>query len=56
MLLRNLHRRTNGRTGGSDQECYQVARDLTRLEGCFVGISSGANVAAAIKLLKGREC
>ena len=39
----------------SDDECYQVTRNLARLEGCFVGISSGANVAAAIKLLKGRE-
>ena len=39
----------------SDDEAYQVARDLARLEGCFVGISSGANVAAALKLLKDKE-
>lgn len=39
----------------SDEEAYQTARDLARLEGCFVGISSGANVAAALKLLKKEE-
>lgn len=39
----------------SDAEAYQAARDLARLEGCFVGISSGANVAAALKLLKNKE-
>lgn len=37
----------------SDDEAYQMTRDLARLEGTFVGISSGANVSAAIKLLKG---
>lgn len=36
----------------SDDEAYQMTRDLARLEGTFVGISSGANVMAAIKLLK----
>jgi cysteine synthase len=39
----------------SDDEAYQMARDLARLEGTFVGISSGANVSAAIKLLKEKE-
>ena len=39
----------------SDQEAIQMARDLARLEGCFVGVSSGANVAAAVKLLRGAE-
>lgn len=39
----------------SDDEAVQAARDLARLEGCFVGISAGANVAAAIKLLRGAE-
>lgn len=39
----------------SDEEALQLARDLARLEGCFVGISAGANVAAAIKLLRGAE-
>lgn len=30
-----------------------MTRDLARLEGTFVGISSGANVMAAVKLLRG---
>lgn len=38
-----------------DEESMQMARDLARLEGCFVGISAGANVAAAVKLLRDRE-
>lgn len=37
----------------SDVEAYQMTRDLARLEGTFVGISSGANVIAAVKLLRG---
>ncbi|MCT4507448.1 MAG: cysteine synthase family protein [Tepidibacter sp.] len=39
----------------TDEEACQMARDLAKLEGTFVGISSGANVSAAIKLLKGKE-
>lgn len=39
----------------ADEEAYQMAKDLARLEGTFVGISSGANVRAAIKLLKDKE-
>ncbi len=39
----------------SDEESIQMARDLARLEGCFVGVSSGANVSAAIQLLRGAE-
>lgn len=39
----------------TDEEVTQVARDLARLEGTFVGYSSGANVAGAIQLLKGAE-
>ena len=31
----------------------RTARDLARLEGIFAGFSAGANVAAAIQLLKG---
>lgn len=34
----------------SDQEAIQTARDLARLEGLMCGISSGTNVAAALKL------
>lgn len=33
----------------------EVARNLASLEGAFVGFSSGANVAAAIQLLRGKE-
>ncbi|MBW5447721.1 pyridoxal-phosphate dependent enzyme [Cohnella sp. CFH 77786] len=39
----------------SDGEAIQAARDLARKEGIFAGFSSGANVAAALKLLQGKE-
>lgn len=39
----------------TDEEVTQMTRDLARLEGTFVGFSSGANVCAAIQLLKGKE-
>jgi cysteine synthase A len=39
----------------SDQEAIQTARALAQKEGIFAGFSSGANVAAAMKLLQGRE-
>jgi len=39
----------------SDEEAVAAARDLARLEGIFAGFSSGANVMAAIKLLRGKE-
>ncbi len=39
----------------SDEEAIQMVKDLARLEGTFVGVSSGANVCAAIKLLQGKE-
>ncbi|MDO4608764.1 MAG: cysteine synthase A [Clostridia bacterium] len=35
-----------------DEEALQASRDLARLEGIMCGISSGTNVAAAIKLAK----
>ena len=39
----------------SDAEAIQAARVLAKKEGIFAGFSSGANVAAAIKLLKTLE-
>ena len=36
----------------SDEEALATSRDLARLEGIMCGISSGTNVAAAIKLAK----
>ena len=34
----------------SNEEAFEVSRDLTRKEGIFAGISSGAILAAALKL------
>jgi cysteine synthase len=39
----------------SDQEAIKTARELAKKEGIFSGYSSGANVAAALQLLQGRE-
>lgn len=36
----------------TDEEAIRTARDLARLEGLLCGISSGTNVAAALKLAK----
>lgn len=36
----------------SDEEAIQTARDLAKLEGLMCGISSGTNVAAALKLAR----
>ena len=40
----------------SDEEAIQASKDLARLEGIMCGISSGTNVAAAIKLAKKLGC
>ena len=37
----------------SDEEAMQTARALAKREGLFCGFSSGANVCAAVKLLRG---
>jgi cysteine synthase A len=37
----------------SDEECAQAARDLAATEAIFGGYSTGANVCAAVKLLRG---
>ena len=39
----------------SDGEAIETARALARTEGVFAGFSSGANVCAALKLLRGIE-
>lgn len=36
----------------TDDEAIRTAKDLARLEGLMCGISSGTNVAAAVKLAK----
>ena len=36
----------------TDEEALQTSKDLARLEGLMCGISSGTNVAAAIKLAR----
>ena len=39
----------------TDDEAIAAARRLAREEGIFAGFSSGANLAAALKLLQGQE-
>jgi cysteine synthase A len=38
----------------SDEEAMDAARRLARVEGIFAGFSSGANIAAALRLVPGR--
>ncbi len=44
----------DGRLVVTDEEAIDVARRLAREEGIFAGFSSGANVAAAMRLVPGR--
>ena len=37
----------------TEEEAITTARQLARVEGLFAGFSSGANVAAALRLLRG---
>jgi len=50
-LIKKEH--INGFLQVSDQEAIETARRLAKSEGIFAGFSSGANVAAALKLLNG---
>ena len=45
----------DGFIGVTDEEAIAAARLLAREEGIFAGFSSGANLAAAMKLLAGPE-
>jgi cysteine synthase len=52
--LRLLNRQhADGYLQVSEDEAISTARDLARKEGLFAGFSSGANVAAALRLLSG---
>lgn len=51
-LLRREH--IDGRVRVTDEEAMEAARRLAREEGIFAGFSSGANIAAALRLLPGR--
>jgi cysteine synthase A len=50
-LLRCEH--VDGYVQVSDEEAIQAARRLAKEEGVFAGFSAGANVAAALRLLRG---
>jgi len=52
--LRFLNRQhVDGYLQVNEEEAIATARDLARKEGLFAGFSSGANVAAALRLLRG---
>jgi cysteine synthase A len=51
-MLRVEH--VDGRIRIGDDEAIDTARRLAREEGIFAGFSSGANVAAALRLVRGR--
>ena len=42
----------NGYLTVTDEEAIQATRDLAKYEGIFAGYSAGANLMAAIKLLR----
>lgn len=46
--------RIDGFISVTDQEAIDATRTLARVEGIFAGFSSGANIAAALRLLAGR--
>jgi cysteine synthase A len=46
-------RHIDGVIAVSDEEAIEYTRSLARLEGAFCGYSSGANICAAIRLLRG---
>ncbi len=48
------HAPADGTIVVSDEEAMDAARRLARIEGIFAGYSSGANIAAALRLLPGR--
>ena len=45
----------DGRITVTDDDAIARARELAKLEGVFAGFSTGANLAAALELLRGRE-
>ena len=45
----------DGRITVTDDDAIACARDLARTEGVFAGFSTGANLAAALELLRDRE-
>ena len=46
--------RPDGTLRVSDEESIAAARRLARVEGIFAGFSTGANIAAALRLLPGK--
>lgn len=48
------HARVDGVIRVSDEEAIHIARRLAREEGIFAGFSSGANVATALQLARGK--
>ena len=55
MLCTTSSNNIDGYIQVSEEEAIQTTRDLAKFEGIFAGFSAGANVAAAVRLLKGTE-